>query len=57
MAVTRIWRPHRYVGVSGDTKPLSNVPAGSTFIERDTGAAFIYDGTSWGQVFYPASGA
>jgi hypothetical protein len=45
--------PHRYVGTSGDTKPTTGVPPGSTFIERDTGLEFIYDGTAWGQRFFP----
>ena len=36
----------RWVGVSGDTKPVSP-PAGSTFYETDTGATYIYDGAAW----------
>lgn len=55
MAVTRISTPHEYVGLAADTKPTSGVPAGSRFIERDTGHEFIWDGTAWGQRFYPVA--
>lgn len=55
MTVERIATPHAYVGVSGDTKPTDDVPAGSTFVERDTGHEFIWDGSAWGQRFYPAT--
>jgi hypothetical protein len=55
MTVTRINHEHRYVGVSGDTKPTTAVPAGSTFVERDTGHEFVWDGTAWGQRFYPTA--
>lgn len=55
MTVTRIATPHAYVGVSGDTKPTDGVPPGSTFVERDTGHEYIYDGTAWGQRFYPTA--
>lgn len=54
MTVTRIATPHRYVGVSGDTKPETGVPAGSTFVERDTGREFVWDGTAWGELIYPS---
>jgi hypothetical protein len=68
MAVTRfngpgtnVYQPatnaHQYVGVAADAKPTAGVPAGSTFIERDTGHTFIYDGTAWGQLLYPTSAA
>jgi len=58
MTVSRIATPHAYVGVSGDTKPTgSDVPPGSTFIERDTGHEFIWDGTAWGQRYYPTAAA
>lgn len=59
MAVTRYDgdapRAHKYVGVAADTKPTTGVPAGSTFIERDTGKTFIFDGTAWGQIIYPTT--
>ena len=55
MTVTRIATPHEYVGVSGDSKPTEDVPPGSTFIERDTGHEFIFDGTNWGQRYYPTA--
>lgn len=57
MTVTRISTPHEYVGVAADTKPTTGVPAGSKFYERDTGHVFIWDGTAWGQIFYPEAGA
>jgi len=38
---------HRYIGVSGDTKPTP-VPCGSTFFETDTQSMYIcYDGALW----------
>lgn len=55
MTVSRIATPHAYVGVSGDTKPTTDVPPGSTFVERDTGHEFIWDGAAWGQRYYPAA--
>lgn len=55
MAVTRISTPHHYVGLAGDTKPTADVPAGSRFIERDTGLEFIWDGAAWGQIIYPTA--
>jgi hypothetical protein len=53
-----VWAPeaHQYVGVSGDTKPTgASVPPGSTFIERNTGKTFIWDGTAWGQIIFPTT--
>lgn len=47
MAVTRIATPHRYVGLSTDVKP-TDAPAGSRFVERDTGLTYVWDLTSWG---------
>lgn len=35
----------RFVGLSTDTKPTP--PAGSTFLEYDTGVLFIYTGAAW----------
>jgi len=55
MTVSRIQGAHAYVGVSGDTKPTTAVPPGSTFVERDTGHEFVWDGTAWGQRFYPTA--
>lgn len=57
MTVTRVTAIHHYVGVAGDTKPTTGVPAGSRFIERDTGHEFIYDGSAWGQLLYPTTAA
>jgi hypothetical protein len=54
MAVLRVTTPHAYVGLAADAKPTAGVPVGSTFFERDTGLMFIYDGSTWGKVIYPA---
>lgn len=55
MTVVRVSTPHAYVGVSGDTKPTDGVPPGSTFFETDTGHDFVFDGTNWGQRYYPTA--
>ena len=49
MAVYEIGGIRRYVGLSTDAKPTADVPFGSRFYERDTGAVFILDGI-WGRV-------
>ena len=36
----------RITGISTDTKP-ANVPIGSSFIETDTGAKLIHNGSTW----------
>ena len=53
---------HRYIGLSTDAKPVvgqtiegndvtsQDIPAGSSFMETDTGRIFRYDGADW-QVF------
>lgn len=48
MTVSLIATTHTYVGVAADVKPTSGVTPGSKFYERDTGATYIYDGSSWG---------
>lgn len=40
--------PVRYVGVVADTKPTTGVDVGSTFVERDTGLTYVWDGSAWG---------
>lgn len=55
MTVQRVATPHAYTGLSSDTKPTTDVPAGSTFFETDTGHDFVFDGTNWGQRLYPTS--
>lgn len=35
------------IGLSTDTKPTTNVSAGSSFTESDTRRKFKFDGTSW----------
>jgi hypothetical protein len=38
----------RFVGLSTDTKPTTDIPPGSTFWAWDTGTMFrTYDGTNW----------
>ena len=37
----------RYIGLSTDTKPTTDTPAGSTFWEHDTNILYKYNGTSW----------
>ena len=37
----------RFIGLSGDSKPTTNVPIGSTFLETDKLREFIYDGSAW----------
>ena len=39
------------MGLAADTKPTSNVPYQSTFLETDTGRVFIYNGSAWVQVY------
>ena len=55
MTVTLVTAPKHYVGVSGDSKPTTDVTAGSTFTERDTGNIYVYDLTSWGKLIHPTS--
>lgn len=44
----------RMIGLSGDTKPTSQVPVGSTFLESDTSVEFTFTGSTW---FATSSGA
>ena len=37
----------RLAGLSSDSKPTTNMPIGSTFLETDTRRGFIYDGSNW----------
>ena len=36
-----------YRGLSADTKPTSNIPLYSTFIEMDTQNIYYWNGTNW----------
>ena len=48
MTVYRITSPKKYIGLSTDTKPTTEIPPGSTFFEYDTGVLYVcYDGTLW----------
>jgi len=38
---------NRITGVSGDTKPSSNVLTGTTFLETNTDDLYMWDGDSW----------
>ena len=41
---------NRLTGVSGDTKPTSNVITGTTFLETNTDDLYVWDGDSWNVV-------
>ena len=36
-----------YIGLSGDSKPTTDVPVGATFYETNTSATYIYNGSAW----------
>ena len=46
MAIKQVHGEYTYIGPSTETKPVG-IPAGSKFIEFDTGAKYITDGQSW----------
>jgi len=46
MAIT-YYAGNRLTGVSGDTKPTSNVLTGTTFLETNTDDLYLWDGDSW----------
>lgn len=37
----------RFRGTSADDKPLTDIPAGSTFRETDTGTLWVFNSTFW----------
>jgi hypothetical protein len=39
-----------YEGLSSDTKPTTNVPTNTRFIETDTGNEYSWNGSSWAQL-------
>ena len=48
MTVLMVTTIKRFVGLSSDTKPTTDIPPGSTFWAWDTGTLFTcYDGTNW----------
>jgi len=47
MTVVLITDHSGFLVVSSDTKPTEGIGAGAKCIEKDTGAQFIFDGTSW----------
>jgi len=49
MAIT-YYAGNRLTGVSGDTKPTSNVLTGTTFLETNTDDIYMWDGDSWNVV-------
>jgi hypothetical protein len=48
MTVALCTSTQRFIGKSWDDKPTAP-PAGSTFLELDTGRELIFDGTVWQQ--------
>lgn len=55
MARTKRWRYtpvaiQEHTGLAADGRPSTDVTAGSTFLETDTGKEYIYDGTAWVEV-------
>lgn len=52
MAVERVNQlNYSFVGLSGDSKPTTGVPAGARFLELDTAKVYAYDGVSaWSQI-------
>lgn len=40
----------RFIGSATDEKPTIDVPAGSSFLETDTGIIARYDGRTWSTV-------
>lgn len=47
MTTTLLRVIQRWVGLSTDTKPTTDVPVGSLFYELNTGQGFIWDGANW----------
>lgn len=48
MTVAYITNIKRFIGLSTDAKPTTDIHIGSTFFEYDTGVLYIcYDGTNW----------
>lgn len=46
MTVVKIGSSQTFVGLSSDAKPTAP-PAGSIFLETDSGCTYIYDGAAW----------
>jgi len=46
MAVLVTWIK-KFIGTSTEDKPLLEIPAGSRFLETDTGAVYIFSGSGW----------
>lgn len=56
MAVTKDWQWDTIsiktcTGLSSDTKPTTNIPAGSRFLETDTGETYVYNGSAWVEIY------
>jgi hypothetical protein len=47
----------RFIGLSSDAKPTEGVPAGSSFLETDTGHIARFDGDGWREAVDPAHDA
>lgn len=47
MTVVLLGSAQRYLCLSSDTKPTSGVNTGAACYETDTGAAYVYNGSTW----------
>ncbi len=45
--IDRLAYIQEFLGLSGDTKPTTNVEIGSTYWALDTKLKYIFDGTTW----------
>lgn len=46
ISLNTIYTIQQYDGLSTDTKPTTNIPNGSRFLELDTGKVFMFDQTN-----------
>lgn len=56
MTVRLITTIKNFVGLSTDGKPTSGVPAGSTFLETNTGDTYVYSAAGWSLYGYMVPG-
>lgn len=47
MTVKLVSTIQRWIGLSTDTKPSTNIKVGSTYYELNTGQGWIWDGSNW----------
>lgn len=56
MTVERGTNPHVYAGLAADSKPTTDVPAGSVFYVSDSGEKWVFDGqATWVKRIYPTT--